>query len=535
MRIRSSSGRSLWPTRPGKISVLDPPGADAATPRAIELPVASYLDVVLRLPESARLEGRFDFEPQSRSARAPVFVYVELMDEPGTDQTLFHKRFFKKTRRPEIVNLDLAAWAGQKVRLRVGTTGAGNGVVRWSSLGVSAADPVNLSPSLPPISRKMAPRSGRLEKPDVLVILLDAARADAFSPWGGPHPTPAVERLARDGTVFANATSPAPWTGQSVPSIMTGLFPDSLGVGPWGSQLPQTVPTLAELMAGAGYRTVLWSQHPLYSNHPSFRRGFEEFYRTPRGDYEALPEPDSLIADDQPTFAFVHLIPPHAPYSPPVPFRGAYSGDYKGKMSVEPPELNAYPRRKDPASLSESDRRYVFDRYLENAAFADDLVGRMLDSLAAADRYDDALIVVLSDHGEAFLEHDYFLHTKSVHREMIHVPFVVKWPRPTAHSGSVYEPPVSLVDLVPTLVDGLALDDRGAGFQGVSLLPAAFEGSLSSRAIYAVTRGGHGAQRPPRAGESSALPTAGLQSSTDLKPIRAKRRIWRYSNRCKHL
>jgi arylsulfatase A-like enzyme len=492
VRVRSSSGRQLWPTRPATISVAEDES------ETISMPVASSLEAVLALPAAARLQGRFTFEPADRSVREPVYVYVTLLDDSGSQQTLFHDRLYRRVARPQSLRLSLADWAGQQVRVRVGITGRGNGVLRWHGLGISGTESVTLAPPLPPIPIEMPPRSGRLQRPDVMVLLLDAARADAFSPWGGPHPTPGIERLARDGTLFANAISPASWTGQSVPAILTGLFPDTLGIGPWGSRLPPTPPTLAETMANNGYRTVLWSQHPLYSNHLSYRRGFQEFYRTPRGAYDAVPGAEILTAEDRPTFSFVHLIPPHAPYTPPPPFRGSYSGWYQGTMAVDAERLNSYPRRRDPRSVTDPDRRFVLDRYLENAAFADALLGRILDTLTTAGRYDETLIVVLSDHGEAFLEHGNFLHTRTVHREMLHVPFVIKWPRSAELPSSAFGSPVSLVDLVPTLVDGLALDSQGPGFQGISLLPAAIDGRTTERTTYAITRGGHDPQRPPR-------------------------------------
>lgn len=498
VRIRSDSGRRLWLERPQNIAVQHPNGMGEGRKSSIEMPVSSFFEAVFPVPDAAHLRGTYRFDPDPKHGKEPVYLYVELLDSSNRERTLFHSRFYKRVRRPQDLSIDLSAWAGEKIRLRIGTTGTGNGVFRWSGLGISAADPVILEPQLPPIDRRMTPRTGMLGKPDVLVILLDAARADAFTPWGGPHPTPKVERLANDATVFADAISPAPWTGQSVPSIMTGLFPDSLGVGPWGSHVPETVPTLAEMMNQAGYRTVLWSQHPVYGNHNSFRRGFEEYYRTPRGAYDSVPGAEVLIADDRPSFTFVHLIPPHAPYTPPAPFRGARSSWYRGNMQVDPGRLNTYPRRRDPDKLTEEDRRYVFDRYLENAAFADALVGRILAPLTRTGRYDDTLVILLSDHGEAFMEHQHFLHTKLVNREMLHVPFLIKWPQAAGLASSVFEEPVSLVDVVPTLVDGLALDDGGNGFQGVSLLSEGAGGRSDGLARYAVTRGGHGGERPPR-------------------------------------
>lgn len=490
LRLRSRSGRPLWTRRPSRIHRRD---------AAVEMPSASFLDMVLRLPAAARLVGSFEFAPAPGQDSRPAYAYVQLLDEEGSDRMLLHRRLMRAERQARPLMLDLDDWSGQAVRLRLGVTGPGNGVLRWQDVRILGADSESLKTPLPPISNRVPRRSTRLGRPDVLVILLDAARADGFSPFGGPYPTPHTERLATHGTVFRQALSPAPWTGQSVPAILTGLFPDTLGVGPWGSRLPDEVTTLAEMMAAAGYRTVLWSQHPFYRNYNGFARGFQEFFRSTPGDYESLPSSADLLAPDRPTFAWVHLIPPHAPYEPPAPFLGAYSSWYSGEMSVDAGTLNSFHNRRDPERPTADDLRYARDRYLENVAFADDLVGRVLAIYDRADRYDETLIVLLSDHGEAFWEHGRFLHGRYLYREFVHVPLIFKWPLSAPRGTQTVSDPVSLVDLVPSLVDGLELTAEETGFQGRSLLPMVFDGRAVKRPLYAMTRGGanrHGTPKP---------------------------------------
>lgn len=487
IRLRSRSDRPTWPARPHSIQ----------NDGGVEMPVASYIDRLLRLPQEGRLKGGYEaeiVEPRSAS----VWAYIQLMDESGKEHTLLNRHLLKTVRRQRRVDLDLSPWAGELVRLRVGTTGPGNGVVRWRDLRVTARQPIEVPAPLPPIDREDVSKSRRLGQPDVFVILLDAARADAFSTFGGLHPTPATDRLASDGTAFEQALAPSSWTGQSVPSMLTGLYPDSLRIGPLGSVLPDEVPTLPELMNANGYRAVLWSQHPLYRNHKSFQRGFEEVHQTPPGAYSELPGGQELLDDNRPTFAWIHLIPPHTPYQPPEPFSGLYSSGYQGPMSVEAQYLSRFPHLEDPETLSEADLQYLKNRYLENVAFADSLVARLLAELERRGRYRSSLIVLLSDHGEAFLEHGAFLHTRSLHTELLHVPLVVKWPAEEEGFAGRVSSPVSLVDLVPTLVDGLGLTGADEGFQGTSLMRGVFDGVAEERPLYAVTRGVEDRSKAPK-------------------------------------
>jgi len=487
LTVLSRSGRSVWADRPGSLRVLAGEEADSAS-RTVEMPVASDAEVVMRIPPAGRVTGRVEGEP--KAGTGDVEAYVTLLDEKQAEHPLLAERF-PDPGSPRRFGIDLSRWAGQLARVRFGTTGAGNGVVRWHRTAISADEPF-AAPSLPPVGHEVPERSSRLGRPDVLLILLDAARADAFSPFGGPHPTPALERLAGSGTVFTEATSPSAWTGQSVPAILTGHSPDALGVGGWGSELPQHVAILPELASSAGYRTVLWSQHPYYWGTDLWKR-FDEAHRAPEKDYGAIPSAAAIGGGERPTLAFVHLIPPHTPYTPPPPFLGAYSSWYSGSQPIAPKALHRSARN----GVGGDDVRYVRDRYQENAAFADHLVGRILADLQRAGRYDKTLVVVLSDHGEAFMEHGRFMHTRYVHREYVHVPLVVKWPADLEGFRPRVSDPVSLLDLVPTLVDGLGLTGGEAGFMGRDLLPVVFDGKSREGAIYAMTRGESDGKRVP--------------------------------------
>jgi len=479
---------------PARVRVEEPEGSG---PRVLVLPVPSRFDATLPLPEAPRLAAEIGLRTPTAGPSGPVTLRISLQDEGGAEQPLYEG--VVGAEGPERLRLDLDRWAGTLARLRLEAMGSTNAelelldpVVR----GRAGAD-VGL-PSLPlPAHLELPERSGLLAGRDVLVVLLDAARADAFTPWGGPYETPAIAALAASGTRFAAARAPSSWTGQSVPAIFTGLYPDSIGIEHWGSRLPPTVPTLAELFADAGYRTVLWTQHPFYQSHRELQRGFEQVTFGSHTDRESLPGRDELLAGDRPVFAFVHLMPPHTPYDPPAPFAGSLTGWFPGEIDVSAKALNQFPRRRDPEELSADELRYIRERYLENAAFADDLVARILAVFHDAGRLDDALVVIVSDHGEAFLEHSRFLHGLHVYGEFLHVPFVIRWPRGIPGMAPVVERPVSLVDLAPTLVDAMLLG-QGIGFQGRSLIPEIRGEAAASDALFAYCRGNSDGKRPPK-------------------------------------
>ena len=496
LRFIAANGRGPWAQRPDQIRLL-PEAESSADRQTIEMPSPARIEAVTELPERARLRARFEVNRPPGADQEPVLVYARLQDSALAEHHLAQERVIGTSRTHDLV-VDLRDWGDQLVRLQLGVGGTGNAVVSWHWAVVEAAPDLPRPATIEPIRRLPAPDSGRLGRPDVLVVLLDAARADSFSPFGGSRPTPSTARLAADGTVFEQALAASSWTGQSIPSIFTGLYPDSLRVGPWGSPLPSAVATLAEMLSRVGYRTVLWTQHPFYDYQQDLKRGFQVFRRPKFRDYSSLPSPATLVSEGQPTFAFVHLIPPHAPYTPPPPYRGLYSSWYAGSIEPEPTFLGRFPDRRSAEELTEEDRRFIRDRYDENVAFADAHLGTLLSMLDSAERYDDTLVILLSDHGEAFLEHGSFLHSHMLYREFLHVPLVIKWPRGVLGYETRVDEPISLVDLVPTLVDGLALQGRHGGFQGRSLLPMVFDGASRNEPLWATTRRMDTYQKPPR-------------------------------------
>jgi arylsulfatase len=495
LRIHTPKNRSPWPERPVEITLLDESPGTSGKP-VIQMPTESYLDLVTELPGRARLVGHYTVEFPLERAREAVTLAVELLDEKGRTRKLMTKKVRRPTEKPQRLSVDLGRWSGELVRLRLRIAGPGEALIQWHDpkvLGRGGSGNATLQGNEAAFT---PPHSGRLGRPNVVFIMLDAARADAFSCFGGPYPTPTLDRLAEEGTRFSRALAPSSWTGQSVPAIFTGLFPDTLDMDHWGSRLPPSVPTFAALLQEAGYDTLLYSQHPFYRWHDDLQSGFEKVRLAGSRVVHASELTQWLEESPGPSFAFVHLMPPHTPYEPPDPYRGLYSSWYQGEVPVTAEFLNRFPHRLTKKDLDAEDLRYIKDRYLEHAVFADSQVAAVLSVLEELDQYDDALIVVLADHGEAFLEHSFFLHGQRLYDEFVHVPLLIKWPRSVDGFSSSIDQPVSLVDLVPTLVDGLDLpSDRG--FQGISLLPVAFGEKPLQRPLYSTTRGAGPRSQPP--------------------------------------
>ena len=481
--------------------------AAGGAPPDLSLSTDSVMNIALELPERARLRAGLRarlIAPEGLAAAAllepRLTASVELIEADGGHRTLqrlvFDQDLVGVYDVAQELDVSLERWAGQQVLLRLRVWGNTNGRVLWGDLRVTC----RCSERLPAGRRadlRVPPASGRLGRPDIFVILLDAARADAFSTYGSDTPTPTVDSLAADGTLFARALSASSWTGPSVPSLLTGRYPEAHGIQVWNRRLAGDIPTLAELLAEAGYYTSLWSHHLMYRSNRSLRRGFENTHLISHHERHELPNATDLFDANRPTFALLHMLLPHAPYDPPAPHRGADTADAGFDVDVTPKALNLYTLLAGP-QFDPQLLRYIRGRYQETVRYTDEQVGHILGLLQEHERFDDALVLLLSDHGEGFFEHRQFLHARLIYDEVLRVPLIIKWPRDIDSHPQKIDDPVSLIDIAPTLIDGLGLGESGTRFQGISLLPLIFDGVSADRGLYAVTRGTLRSNEAPR-------------------------------------
>jgi len=326
---------------------------------------------------------------------------------------------------------------------------------------------------------------------NVVFLVIDAAGARHLSCYGGERETtPNIDALAGEGTLFERAYAQAPWTWPSVASYMTGRRPPVRG------KIPADFVDrpLAAILKAAGLRTAAFSENPYVTGQLGMAKGFdvfEEYF-----PYEVLAENGAAyerIESDQTVsdvdawleangqarfFLYVHLLPPHAPYDPPPPFSGRFDSAYEGSIEGRPDILKAIDDGE--TQIDARDLEHLVAQYQENLLYADHQVGRILESLRNRDLLDKSLLIVASDHGEAFQEHGRMLHNHTVYEEMIHVPLIIRFPPGSACLPSKWSGVVELTDLLPTVLDFLDVplpDD----IHGSSLLNVRGEGKAAER------------------------------------------------------
>jgi arylsulfatase A-like enzyme len=333
--------------------------------------------------------------------------------------------------------------------------------------------------------------------PHLVVVVVDTLRADHLGAYGYPRPTsPHFDQLAEGGTVFENARAPSSWTKPSVGSLFTSRWPSEHGAVSFAQQLAAELPTLAELLAGAGYRTVGVSANFVHvSEVTGFARGFESFEALPvaleddeSGDLLGRafgersgvrlraphgPEVNQAVArmlgasDPRPLFLYVHYMEPHAPYAPPEDLRDVFSRDRGGAKLATSDEVVDLARAR--TSLPARQQRWLVDLYDAEIAAADRALGELVAWLAEQGYWKDTVLAVVSDHGEELSDHGGWFHGLTLHDEVLRVPFLLHDAR--AQQGSRRRDAVDLLD-VPTTLLALARVSPAPGMEGRALLAA---------------------------------------------------------------
>jgi arylsulfatase A-like enzyme len=356
--------------------------------------------------------------------------------------------------------------------------------------------------------------------PSILLIVIDALRADALGCYGNERAlTPTLDALANEGLLFRNARSSISWTLPAHASLFTSVFPNQHGVVKSRTRLSDGFTTLAEVLRDAGWSTAAITAGGFVTSKFGLMQGFEFV-----SDTKPLPGGSAkgtgvraitnrawqwIQKQTGPYFAFVHTYQVHDPYAPPKRFREQLVRPYTGTLS-DPVRVRALRQRQKAGEMTAEDRRYVRDLYDAEVAYTDQVLGEFIGKLKRGGRLDSTIVIVTSDHGEDFGEHDHFGHSTWLYETLLRIPLIIQLPHGDARSR-VVDYPVRLLDVAPTVL-GLVGVPVPPGWVGSNLLQA----QASRDLLATVTRG------KPRAAEESRreLRTAFALVDGDRKIIR---------------
>jgi len=334
--------------------------------------------------------------------------------------------------------------------LRLGTRGAQGGLFLWGA------------PTVHPARRGT--------QPTIVLITLDTTRRDALGPYGGDATlTPNLTAFAKSATVYRRAYSTSSWTLPAHASIFTGLYPAKHGAAVTSGRLVSSHDTLAELLRDGGYDTAGYPGGMLCGVASGLAQGFQT-YRQPRD--RSVPDADltdlALARLDRigtaPFFLFVNYFGPHFPFTASEDAMRRSGADRARRAEGRSKKLDGlldgdgvvWNRLVDhEIEATEADHEAIRRAYLAGVSDTDAEVGRLFGVLKQRGLFDDALIVVVADHGELLGEGGFYSHSTRLDDELVQVPLMVKWPGQS--SGLVEDELVSIVDLFPTILSSAGL------------------------------------------------------------------------------
>jgi len=339
--------------------------------------------------------------------------------------------------------------------------------------------------------------------PNIILIVVDALRADHLQSYGYTRPTaPVVEaRLVNEGVLFSEATAVSSWTNPSNGALLSGRLPSDVDTV-WSDmtrRIPDSETLLAEYLRASGYVTAGFVDNWWVSAQFGYSQGFDHYAQTEGDDrYKAASvnklaqawlnaNSTTLAASDKPLFLFLYYFDPHSWYDPPSPFDTKFDPDYTGFLT---PEIFGHGQDvvSGKITLGPRDLEHLIALYDGEIAYWDQQLGLMLDDLEGRGLLENSLIVLTSDHGQMFGEHGKWVHRNSLYEEVLRVPLIFRYSG-TLPQGRVFDEPVDHLDVTPTILQfaGINIPPQMRGRSLAPLMKGV--GPLQSRPIYAEMAG----------------------------------------------
>lgn len=337
-------------------------------------------------------------------------------------------------------------------------------------------------------------------RPNILLIVMDAARAKNLSCYGYHQPTmPRMDRFAEESVVYEQAISAAGWSLPAHASIFTGLYPSKHGAHDQHKFLEPEHLTMAELLRAQGYQTLAFCLNQYVGPATGLNRGFEWFNRSSKSNRHplgrfvkkvdhglakvsgqqdsgarytnrelraALPQ---LQANNRPFFIFINYLEPHVPYRSPQQYNrflpAGVSAQQARQVNQNPWKYLTYPD-----SMTRRDFEILEALHNSALAYLDMRISEILDWLREAKMLDQTMVVITADHGENFGEHQLMGHGHGLYETLLHVPLIVHYPKGVTQPGRASHQ-VQTMDVLPTVLTMLGDPEKmQSSLQGKDLL-----------------------------------------------------------------
>lgn len=339
-------------------------------------------------------------------------------------------------------------------------------------------------------------------KPNVLLIVYDTVNRHNMPTFGYKRNTaPNFDRVAREGVVFDKFYATANWTVPVHGSIFTGRFSRAHGATHEHAYLDPSEMTLPEHLESFGYQTAGFSCNPWVGGGTGFDQGFQVFKEMWRGFYRdevyllhrfwsvyfnrkkdkggalmvrEVKDWASTADHQRPYFMFVNLMEAHTPYHQlPDDYVSMYMDDNPGRSELARIGSDSVAHQlfwnNDPVDKASLEKALAM--YDGGIYYDDVLTGEVMEILESKGLLNNTIVIILSDHGELFGEHDLYGHEVTLYEPLVHVFMAMSW-KGKLGKGMRVKTPVTVNDVFPTLIELLGIDDGPSdSMHGRSLVP----------------------------------------------------------------
>ncbi len=332
-----------------------------------------------------------------------------------------------------------------------------------------------------------------LERPNIILITIDALRPDHMSCYGyKKNTTPYIDTIAKQGVMFKQALTVAPWTYPVMFSLFSSFYPSVYGMTPSLRQLNNIVLFGQALKHKGYYKTAVCGHHAL-STMKQFTQFFDKFI-------SIEPTKESLWTDNNAQkvtqlavkclnqqgvkrnfFLWIHYMDPHGPYNPPPAYKKRWNRETLTKKFKKMPiskskwiGLNGVPEYiAESMDIQSMDINEYIALYDGEIGFVDSQIGVLIEELEKRNMGKNTVIIITADHGESLGEHDFFGHEFLLYDNLLKIPLIIKYPEKFA-SNKIIERQVKIIDIMPTIFDILRIKKNGL-LDGESFLPLIYE------------------------------------------------------------
>jgi arylsulfatase A-like enzyme len=349
------------------------------------------------------------------------------------------------------------------------------------------------------------------DRPNIILIIMDTVRADHLSLYGyKKDTTPNLRKFSEEATLYDRAIAPSNWTLPTHASIFTGIYASkhrAYSYYDFGRPLVDEFHTIAEILSEGNYLTMgVVANHVYVTKSWGLAQGFQyydqrkpAFFLGPTGLYYIIRQSiRNILAPLLPAsyservyfrsedinkkvftqleetkkknksfFLFINYMDAHIPYMPPSPFDDLFcckdekfrANHYEKIMS----EVMKLERK-----ITEKERNHLLSQYDGGIAYIDYHIGSLIRRLKELGLYENSLIIITSDHGEAFGERNLIGHGVSIYQDQVYVPLIVKYPN--SKQRILVDEVVNVMDIFPTILDVAGGDEMSGKNQEKSLL-----------------------------------------------------------------